>query len=332
MLQAMIHDAKGTTNQIVYWSALPSWRNQTLTPNPDSLYFMPFFDTRNGPMVLEIPPAGDDGSITGNIDDAWQGALEDAGPAGADKGHGGKFLILPPGYKEQVPDGYIALPSETYGGFALLRSILRGGTATDIAKAVAYGKRIKLYPLSQAVSPPQTAFVDAINVVFDSTIPYDTRFFRSLDRIVQSEPWIARDRAMIDTLKSLGIEKGKPFAPTPQTEQLLNDAAHEAHAWLEMEYDTSLPPYNEGHHWFVPASPEVIKGQADFFADPDSYPINTRGLTYSFGFVGIKHLGGGVLPADSVRRPFKCTQWCRDISSCRAAECACLAILVSHSL
>jgi hypothetical protein len=72
---------------------------------------------------------------------------------------------------------YIALPSETYGGFALLRSILRGGTATDIAKAVAYGKRIKLYPLSQAVSPPQTAFVDAINVVFDSTIPYDTRFF-----------------------------------------------------------------------------------------------------------------------------------------------------------
>ena len=46
------------------------WQNQTLTPNPDLIYFKPFFDTKEvGPMVLEIPPAGDDGSITGTIMD-----------------------------------------------------------------------------------------------------------------------------------------------------------------------------------------------------------------------------------------------------------------------
>jgi hypothetical protein len=86
------------------------------------------------------------GSITGNLDDAWQSTREDVGPAGVDKGKGGKCLILPPRYKDKLPDGYIALPSDSYGGFALLRPILRSGGDADIAKAVAYGKRIKLYP------------------------------------------------------------------------------------------------------------------------------------------------------------------------------------------
>ena len=72
MRQAAIHQAKGAENQIVYWSRLPSWKNQTLTPNPDAVYLMPFFNTRAGPMVLEIPPASDEGSITGDIDDVWQ--------------------------------------------------------------------------------------------------------------------------------------------------------------------------------------------------------------------------------------------------------------------
>jgi hypothetical protein len=64
------------------------------------------------------------------------------------------------------PEGYIVLPSQTYQGFALLRSIVKSDSAEDIAKAVAYGKQIKLYPLSQAASPPQTVFVDMINAVF----------------------------------------------------------------------------------------------------------------------------------------------------------------------
>ena len=55
-------------------------------------------------MAVEIPPA-EGGSITGTIFDAWQLALEDVGPAGADKGKGGKYLILPPGYGGTAPDG-----------------------------------------------------------------------------------------------------------------------------------------------------------------------------------------------------------------------------------
>ena len=69
-------------NRVVYWSRLLDSRNQTLTPNPETIYLMPFFNTTDGPVVLEIPAAEGGSSITGSIDDGWQKALEDVGPAG----------------------------------------------------------------------------------------------------------------------------------------------------------------------------------------------------------------------------------------------------------
>jgi len=293
MLQAMIGSAKGKPNQIVYWSRLPDWKNQTLTPNPDVIYLMPFFNTKDaGPMVLEIPPA-DDGVINGTIMDAWQVPLEDVGPAGVDKGKGGKYLLLPPNHSAAVPDGYIALPSPNHQGYALLRSILRSGSDADVAKAATYGKRIKLYPLAQAANPPATTFVDAIDVVYDSTIPYDLRFFQSLDRVVQREPWLPRDRLMIDMLKSIGIEKGKPFNPDAKTEAALNAAAREAHAFLEGRYEGLFVPYFDISRWALPAVPDYLKASQDGFSDPNAYPFGDRGLVFTYAFFTPKHLGEG---------------------------------------
>ncbi|MGB6660442.1 MAG: DUF1254 domain-containing protein [Xanthobacteraceae bacterium] len=294
MLQAAI-GAKGKTNQVVYWSRLPDWKNQTLTPNPDVIYLMPLFDTKDvGPMVMEIPPAGSAGSITGSVDDGWQTALEDVGPAGFDKGEGGKYLILSPDYKGVPPNGYIVLQSLTYQSYALLRSNLAGGSDADVAKAVAYGKRVKIYPLSQAKDPPATTFVDAIDVAFDSTIPYDLRFFQSLDRFVQHEPWIGRDRVMIDTLKSIGIEKGKTFAPDQGTQAILKDAIGEAHAWLDDRYEgVFTTSFNEGQQWVLPALPGVSEGMMTNFGSPNAYPVDGRGVAYSMAFFSAKHLGTG---------------------------------------
>jgi len=293
MYQAMAR-ANGAFNQIAYWSRLPDWKIQTLTPNPDAIYLTPFTNTAKvGPMVLEIPPA-DEGSITGTVMDVWQCALEDVGPAGVDKGQGGKYLILPPDYKHNVPAGYIPMPSDTYEGYALLRSIPKSGSEADVAKAVAYGKRIQLYPLSQASAPPATTFVDVADVLYDSTIPYDLRFFEALNRVVQAEPWLERDKAMIDQLKSVGIEKGKPFNPDPRTKELLNDAAREAREWLVARYEASLSsPYYEGGHWARPGSRELFEGQATFFAKPDVYPVDIRGVTFSYAYFTPKHVGAG---------------------------------------
>ncbi len=294
MYQAAVREAKGDFNQVIYWSRLPDWKIQTLTPNPDSIYLMPFINTKEvGPVVLEIPPA-DEGSITGTVMDVWQCALEDVGPAGVDKGRGGKYLILPPGHKDEPPEGYIPLPSDTYRGYALLRSIPKSGGDADVARAVAYGKRVKLYPLSQASEPPATVFVDVVDVVYDANITYDLRFFESLDRIVQAEPWLERDKAMIDQLKSLGIEKGKAFNTDARTRELLDDAAREAHAWLVARYEASFATsFYEGGHWSLPGSRELLEGQATFFAKPDVYPVDVRGVTFSYAYFTPKHLGGG---------------------------------------
>jgi hypothetical protein len=255
---------------------------------------MPFFNTAEaGPVVLEIPPA-DEGSITGSIMDCWQTPLEDVGPAGVDKGKGGKYLIMPPDYSGTVPDGYIPLQSQTYQGYALLRSILKSGSEDDFKKAVEYGKRSRFYPLSEAANPHATTYLDAADVVFDATIPYDVRFFESLARMVESQPWLERDRAMIDSLKTLGIEKGKPFAPDARTREIMNQAAQEARQWLDIQYEASLsPPFYEGGHWALPARPAMLKGMQSFYADPDSYPTDDRGMTYSMAFFCPKRPAAG---------------------------------------
>ncbi|WP_457583536.1 DUF1254 domain-containing protein [Ensifer canadensis] len=293
MLQEMLTKTKGKVNEIVYWSRPLDWQNQTLTPNPDAIYLMTFTDTRDvGPVVIEVPPA-EGGSINGNIVDVWQMPLEDAGPSGADQGKGGKYLVLPPGYVGTIPEGYIPLKSNTYGGYALLRSNLASHADADIEKSVAYAKRLKVYPLSQAASPPETVFTDARDVLFDSTIRYDVSFFQSLDRIVQSEPWLARDRAMIDQLRSLGIEKGKSFRPEAATTLALAAGIEEAREWLELKYDTGLKPFYDKGLWNFPADPEFVKAAQASYDEPDAYPVDIRGVTYSYAYVGIKRLGAG---------------------------------------
>jgi hypothetical protein len=293
MYQAMAREVGGNFNEIVYWSRLPDWKNQTLTPNPDAIYLMPFVNTKDGPVVIEIPPA-DNGVINGTIMDAWQMPLEDVGPAGVDKGAGGKYLVLPPGYTEKPPKGYIVLPSSTYQGYALLRSILKSGSDADLANAVTYGKRIRVYPLAEAGNPPGTSFRDAIDVVYDATIPYDWRFFEALDRFVQRELWLTRDKVMIDQLKSIGIEKGKPFSPTEETKAILNLGAGEAHALLEERYASLFSqPFFDRSRWALPAMPAYLEGAPTGYFDPGSYPVDDRGVLFSFAFFTPKQLGQG---------------------------------------
>ena len=286
--------AGGKVNQIVYWGRPLDWHNQTLTPNPDTLYFMGFYDTKAaGPMVIEIPPAGDDGSLNGNFVTLWQTALEDVGLLGVDKGAGVKLLITPPSFNAKVPNGFEQLPSDTSTGYFLVRSNLKSHADADVQKSIAYAKRVKFYPLSQIGNPPATVFTDVKDATFDSTIKYDLSFFTLLDRVVQSEAWMDRDRAIIDQLRSLGIEKGKPFNPDENTKKALAAGIGDARDWLAAKYDAGFPAFFEGTHWTSPGIPEAIKGQSTNYADPNEYAVDARGLLYTYGYIGIKRVGVG---------------------------------------
>jgi hypothetical protein len=120
------------------------------------------------------------------------------------------------------------------------------------------------------------------------------RFFESLARIVSSQPWLERDRAMIDPLRTLGIEKGKSFAPDARTREIMNEAAREASQWLDLQYEASLsPPFYEGARWALPAAPGLMEGMQSSFADPNRYPTDGRGTIYSMAFFCPKHSGLG---------------------------------------
>lgn len=111
---------------------------------------------------------------------------------------------------------------------------------------------------------------------------------------MQSEPWLDRDRVMIDQLRSLGIEKGKPFQPTVQTKSLLSSAAQDAHAWLAARYDAGFPPFfSPASHWTYPTYPALVHALQASYSDLNNYPVDDRGVAYSYAFIGIKRLGAG---------------------------------------
>jgi hypothetical protein len=137
---------------------------------------------------------------------------------------------------------------------------------------------------------------------FDATIPYDWRFFESLHRFVQVEPWLTRDKVMIDLLKSIGIEKGKPFAPDSATREILTKAAREAREFIEQEYESAfVPPFFADTHWAVPVPKETLDGLATGFAAPDSYAIDGRASMYSMAYFSAKHLGTGQFYVMAIR-------------------------------
>jgi hypothetical protein len=302
MLQEMLTKTPGKVGQVIYWGHPLDWHNQTLTPNPDALYFMVFFNTKDGPVVLDLPPGDEKGSFNGNIVTIWQMPLEDAGLLGYDKGKGGKYLILPPGYKDKVPSGYIPLQSDTLGGYMLFRSNLKSHSDTDVAASIAYGKRMKIYPLSAAAHPPETVFTDVKDIDFDSTIQYDASFFGHLNDIIQSEPWLDRDRVMIDQLASLGIERGKPYQPSDQLKTIFTSAVQDARTYLYAKYDAGFPPFfSDISRWMFPTYPDLIKAAQASFADATSYPVDHRGVAYSYAYIGLKRLGAGQMYLISIK-------------------------------
>src|SRR5262245_8426018 len=71
MRHAFFDDAEARYNDIVYWSNLGDWKLQLTTPNASTHYVYFNFNTKDGPIVLEVPAALEAG-LFGSILDAWQ--------------------------------------------------------------------------------------------------------------------------------------------------------------------------------------------------------------------------------------------------------------------
>lgn len=270
-------------DDIIYFSKPMVSRHSFLTPNNVTPYVFSLMNTKGGPMVLEVPPASEKVVFFGTAIDTWQVPIVDVGPEGEDKGKGGKYLFLPPGYDGEVPGGYLVYRPATYHVGTALRPIqIEDGT---LEEAVEYSKRLKAYPLSEAKSPKPNRYIDAYPKSWNTLPRYDLSFFEKLADVVNEEPVQPQDLVMMGLLSSLGIEKGKPFKVSPVAANALHDAIQLAYDEM-LEYSItpgkSMAPYWRDRQWGVPNLPKEVLESGFQFAFKDRYLIDQRagGLTF----------------------------------------------------
>lgn len=193
-------------------------RTLFLTANTESVYAVTWLDLKDGPVVVESPP-----NTLGIMDDFFFNYVTDLGNAGPDRGKGGKFLFLPPGYKGEVPDGYFTFRSATYGNWLIWRGFQVDGDAKPAVASIKENTRI--YPLAKRDNPPEQKFVNLSGRAFNTIHANDFTFFEEVNEVIQEEPIESLDPELLGLLASIGIEKGKAFEPDARMKKILTDAA-----------------------------------------------------------------------------------------------------------
>ncbi len=204
--------------QVVIWEKLMDAKTVLLTANTETVYAIGYLNLRgDGPVVVEAPP-----KMLGFLQDGLQRYLSDIGPLGPDKGRGGKFLVLPPGYTLKVPKGYFVVRSPTFSVLFAMRGFQSKGSTDE---AVALMKKTRVYPLSKIKSPPAMEFLDGSQKEIDTVFPDNFRFFELLAMLVNEEPREVFGPTERSMMRAIGIEKGKPFRPDDRTRAMLDEAA-----------------------------------------------------------------------------------------------------------
>jgi len=231
-------------NEILIFSELMDAKSLFLTANADTVYFLGFIDVSKGPMVFEVPP-----KVLGTLDDIWFRWVTDFGLPGPDRGTGGKYLILPPGYDGPVPEGgYFIARSRTTRVLILGRAFLENKNDPKPA-AESIRKFTKIYPyeaggvgtpiaeflsgkarLGKITDPPATVFHNVSGKAFNTVPPNDWTFYEMLNEIVQQEPATSLNAEQMGSVAAIGIVKGKPFAPDARMKKIMTEALAVANA------------------------------------------------------------------------------------------------------
>ncbi|MGD9720540.1 MAG: DUF1254 domain-containing protein [Pirellulales bacterium] len=226
-------------NTIVIFQELMDAKSLFLTANADTLYFIGVLNLSKGPLVIEQPPAS-----LGTFNDMWFSWIIDGGFPGPDRGEGGKYLLLPPGYDGSLPDGgFFVARSKTNRVLYAFRAFLVNNDPKPAVDNIK--KNLKIYPytpggygtsiatalegkvrLGGGGAPiPPTKFIDATGKSFNTIPPSDYGFFEMINENVQQEPATSYDVELAGQLAAIGIVKGKPFKPDARMKKILSDAA-----------------------------------------------------------------------------------------------------------
>jgi len=215
------------------YNVLPIWKKRldaktlVTTPNSDVLYAMSYVDLgKEGPLVMEAPPM-----LQGILLDFWQRPIPvdggkfagDVGLFGPDAGKGGKFLLLPPGYRGDVPEGNFVYRSGTNNVFVFLRGFYED--AKNLTPAVTHLEKTKIYPLNGEANATPMRFPDASGVPVNMLPISDSTAFDQLKKLLDREGANLASPDWLGMLAAIGIIKGQPFTPDAHTREVLDQAA-----------------------------------------------------------------------------------------------------------
>lgn len=196
-------------------------RHLLFTGNSDTPYGLAAIDLTAGPFVVDMPSGG----FIALAMDRHQRWIADMGIPGPDGGHGGKYLLLPPGYRDATPDGYIVARALSYKIFLGVRSMPKDA---DVDAALNAIRKVSFYPLASADHPQPLAFVNVTERAFDATLlrwEDNLQFWEKLHEAISIEPVVNEFRPMYGLLAALGLEKGRPFNPDQRMKLILENAA-----------------------------------------------------------------------------------------------------------
>ncbi|MVT68139.1 DUF1254 domain-containing protein [Bradyrhizobium pachyrhizi] len=218
-------------NVMPIWTKRLDAKTHVTTPNSDLIYGMVFEDLgKTGPLVFEAPP-----NLQGILLDFWQRPMPvdggkfagDVGLPGPDGGKGGKFLILPPGYKGEVPKGYYVYRSGTNSVFIFLRSFYKD--PKDTKPAVDLMKQSRIYPLGKKASARPMSFPDASGKSLNMLPRNNIAAFEELKQLLDAEGTGLADPDWLGMLDGLGITLNRPFKPDDRMRAIVDAAAKTAY-------------------------------------------------------------------------------------------------------
>lgn len=271
---------------ILIFEDLMDSRSLFLTGNTESIYNLMWLDTKAGPLVIETPP-----NILGMIDTHWFEYVGDVGNAGPDRGKGGKYLLLAPDYKGEIPEGYFVLRSATYGNLFFWRGFLdNGSTKTAVENTKKFAK---VYPLSEADNPPTMKFTNISGKEFNTIHSNDFHFYEEVNDIVQYEPNESYHPEVLGQLAAIGIEKGKPFSPDERMKKIMTEAVAVGNATARtITFNTRMKDayYYPNSAWFT----GFVGGSYEFLLQP--------GVRYLDARVLFHYYATGITPAMAIKR------------------------------
>jgi hypothetical protein len=309
-------------NEVIVFSELMDSKSLFLTPNADTIYIIGDLDLTKGPMVVEVPP-----QVLGTVQDAWFRWVIDVGLPGPDRGEGGKYLIVPPGYEGTLPEGeFNVAHSRTTHGIWFARAFIENGN--DPKPVVEQIKKFtKVYPynaggvgtpiaeflagkakLGRIAPPPPTVFHEGSGKVMNTIPPNDFSYFEMLNEVVQQEPATALDPELMGPIAAIGIVKGKPFAPDARMKKILTEALAVANATSRSLF---MSPRDRSWYYYPDANWQNMLFATGYeFETP--IPLITREGVKPFPTTGYRQLDArraffygvtGITPAMAMRLP-----------------------------